>query len=59
VVEQVCAALTTHLAHFDMIHYGGYLTALSPFCLALSPTLPAAVAFIVLLSLGEAVWSPR
>jgi hypothetical protein len=29
-LDQV-GALTTRFAHFDMIHYGGYVSALSPF----------------------------
>ena len=47
------AAMTTQYAHYDMIKYGGYLTALSPFFLAVDTSIPAAVAMIVFLSLGE------
>ncbi|KAJ1433376.1 major facilitator superfamily domain-containing protein [Ochromonadaceae sp. CCMP2298] len=55
----VVAALTSHHAHFDMIKYGGYITAISPFFLAASTSIWAVVCFVVVLSLGEAVWSPR
>jgi Major Facilitator Superfamily len=55
----IVAALTTKYAHFDMIKYGGYLTALSPFFLAASTSIWATVCMIVVLSLGEAIWSPR
>jgi MFS family permease len=53
------AAATTSYAHFDMIKWGGYVTALAPFSLALASSIPACVGMVVLLSLGEAIWSPR
>ena len=53
------AALTSQYAHYDMIKYGGYLTAVSPFFLAVSSSVWASVCMIVVLSLGEAIWSPR
>lgn len=31
-------ALTTNFAHFDMIHYGSYISALSPFWIVAFPT---------------------
>lgn len=55
----VVSALTTQYAHYDMIKYGGYLSAISPFFLAISESIWAAVMFVVVLSLGEAIWSPR
>ena len=27
----IVGALTTHANHFDMVHYGGYVSALAPF----------------------------
>lgn len=53
------AAATTSFANFDMIKYGGYVTAIAPFSLAISTSIPAAIIMVVLLSLGEAIWSPR
>lgn len=53
------AAATTSYAHFDMIKWGGYVTALAPFSLALASSIPACIGMVVLLSLGEAIWSPR
>lgn len=53
------AMLTSTYDHFDMIKWGGYLTAASPFFPAFSTTIWAIVAMNVLLSLGEAIWSPR
>ena len=53
------ASLTASYDHFDMIKYGGYVSAASPFFLAVSTTITACVCMVVLLSLGEAIWSPR
>jgi len=55
----VVAAFTSSYAHYDMIKYGGFVSAASPLLLAVSTSIPAAVCFVVVLSLGEAVWSPR
>lgn len=52
-------ALTTALSHFDMIHYGAYLSAMSPLWMVLWEGQWATAAFVATLSLGEAVWSPR
>lgn len=49
----------TGFQHFDMIHFGSYLSALSPFWLVIWPAEWAAAMFVLTLSLGEAVWSPR
>lgn len=53
------AALTSHYPHYDMIKYGGYISAISPFFVVMSTTTWAVVMFMVLLSIGEAIWSPR
>ena len=53
------AACTNTSNHFDMIKYGGYVTAISPFFLAVDTSIGAVVCMLVVLSLGEAIWSPR
>ncbi|RYH29953.1 MFS transporter [archaeon] len=53
------AAMTSHYPHYDMIKYGGYVSALSPFFVAASTSTWAVVMFMVVLSFGEAIWSPR
>lgn len=53
------SALTTTWPHFDMIKYGGYVSAISPVFMAFSTSTWAVVLFVVILSLGEAIWSPR
>mmetsp|Transcript_2780 Transcript_2780/g.3851 ORF Transcript_2780/g.3851 Transcript_2780/m.3851 type:complete len:468 (+) Transcript_2780:425-1828(+) len=55
----IVSALTSTWPHFSMIKYGSYVSAASPFFLACSTSTWAVVLFVVLLSLGEAIWSPR
>jgi hypothetical protein len=49
----VVAAFTSKYKHFDMIKYGGYFSAISPFFLAFSSSIWTVCCFIILLSLGE------
>jgi hypothetical protein len=53
------AAATTTCEHFAMITRGAWVSALAPLWLAAAQRYWAAVAFVVTLSVGEAVWSPR
>lgn len=53
------SALSTNYANYDMIKFGGYITGISPFFLACSTSIWATICFVVLLSIGEAFWSPR
>ena len=53
------AAATVHKKHFDMIFAGAWVSAIAPFFLAFSQTYLGALAFVVVLSLGEMAWSPR
>eukprot|EP00887_Chlorella_sp_A99_P006636 scaffold3.g6636.t1 len=55
----IVGALTTRYEPFDMIHWGGYISALSVFWMVAFDTLWATAAFVAMLSLGEAIWSPR
>lgn len=50
---------TSRLGHYDIIHVGTYVTALSPFLLAFFQTEWVSVASMALLGIGEAVWWPR
>ena len=52
-------ALTRHRSAFQCIVWGSLLSAGSVFFMAASTTPAASLAFIVTLSLGEALWSPR
>ena len=42
-----------------MIHYGTYVSAASVFFLAASTSVTACILFVIILSIGEATWSPR
>ncbi len=55
----IATALTRHLPPFPVIVGGAFLSAISVFAMAFSTTITASVVFIVLLSIGEALWSPR
>ena len=55
----IVAAATAQRKHFDMIFAGAWVSAIAPFFLAFSQTYFGALAFVVVLSLGEMAWSPR
>lgn len=57
----IVTATTAHIPHFDMVHYGSFVSASSPFWIYLvqSPSALGPILFVVQLSLGESVWSPR
>ncbi|GMH35272.1 hypothetical protein BSKO_03140 [Bryopsis sp. KO-2023] len=55
----VVQAILTKYNHYDVIHFGSYITGLSPFFLVFSQTKWASAVFVVMLSIGESVWSPR
>eukprot|EP00965_Chrysotila_dentata_P045722 1518592-Pleurochrysis_carterae.AAC.3 len=55
----LAASLTTHMEDFDVILPGLWVMSISPAWLAVDPSVPAAVAFVTLLSVGEVFWAPR
>ena len=55
----IVVAATVKKKHFDMIFAGAWVSAIAPFFLAFSQTYFGALAFVVVLSLGEMAWSPR
>ena len=55
----LATALTRDLSAFRCIVVGSFITAASVFFMAASTTVGASVAFIVTLSIGEMLWSPR
>jgi len=52
-------AATTGIDPLLMMHHGSYISTASVFFLVFSTTIPASILFVIVLSLGEAVWSPR
>ena len=52
-------AITRRYRPYPVITIGALITALSVFAMAFSTTVTASVVFIVTLSIGEMLWSPR
>ena len=59
VLVPIITAATSSVNPLVMIHFGTYVSALSVFFLAFWTSLPACVLFVITLSIGEAIWSPR
>lgn len=59
ILVPIVTAGTSHIDPLVMIHHGSYISAASVFVLAAFTSVPACVAFVIILSIGEAVWSPR
>lgn len=59
VLVPLVTAATTTTDPLLMIHHGSYISALSVFFLVLSTSIPACILFVITLSIGEAIWSPR
>ena len=55
----IITAATTSVDPLVMIHYGTYVSAVSVFFLAICTSIPSCVLFVIALSIGEAIWSPR
>lgn len=59
VLVPLIGAYASHIHPFKMILYGSIVSALSVFWLVVGPYIWTSVMFVVTLSLGEAVYSPR
>jgi len=59
ILVPLVSAWTSDWQPFGMIHIGSYVSGISALPLALNTSIPSAILFVVILSLGEAVWSPR
>jgi len=59
ILVPIITAATTSVDPLIMIHYGTYISALSVFFLAIWTSIPSCVLFVIALSIGEAIWSPR
>ena len=55
----IITAATSSVNPLVMIHYGTYVSAFSVFFLAIWTSIPSCVLFVITLSIGEAIWSPR
>jgi dipeptide/tripeptide permease len=59
VLTPLATIFTRKYPPFPVIVVGAFLSAMSVFAMAFSTTIAASVVFIVILSIGEALWSPR
>ena len=59
ILVPLVTAATTNVDPLVMIHIGSYVSAASVFALAVSTSIGACILFVTILSIGEAVWSPR
>ncbi|MDI3288616.1 MFS transporter [Polyangium sp. 15x6] len=59
VLTPLATALTRKYPPYPVISIGATITAFSVLAMAVSTTVTASIVFIVLLSIGEALWSPR
>lgn len=59
ILVPLVTAATSSVDPLVMIHYGSYVSAASVFILAFSTSIWACVVFVSVLSVGEAIWSPR
>jgi len=55
----LCTALTRGRKPLDVLLVGAFISSLSPFVLCFGSSLPYQVAMILVLTVGEALWSPR
>lgn len=59
ILVPIISAATTKVDPLIMIHHGCYVSAISVFFLVIWTSIPSCILFVVILSIGEAIWSPR
>lgn len=59
VLAPLGTALTRNRRPLDVLLFGAFVSALSPFVLCFGSSMPYQVTMILLLTVGEALWSPR
>ena len=59
ILVPLVTAATSKIDPLLMIHHGSYISAASVFFLVASTSIWSSIAFVIILSIGEAVWSPR
>lgn len=53
------SAWTSHIHPLLLIHHGSYVSAISVFFMVLWMSIPSSIVFMLVWSIGEAIWSPR
>jgi MFS family permease len=59
VLAPLGTALTRHRRPFEVLLFGATISALSPFVLYFGSSMPYQIGMIIVLTIGEALWSPR
>lgn len=59
ILVPLITAATTKVDPLVMIHHGCYISAASIFFLAFWTSIPSCILFVMVLSIGESIWSPR
>ena len=59
ILTPVVAALTSSKSTYSMMILGTSVMALPTFLLAIGPSVPTLVGYLVFMTVGEAMWSPR
>eukprot|EP00744_Colponema_vietnamica_P001006 GILI01001728.1.p1 GENE.GILI01001728.1~~GILI01001728.1.p1 ORF type:complete len:499 (-),score=93.05 GILI01001728.1:441-1937(-) len=59
IVATLLVPWTLTIPAFDQIVIGTFISGVSPFFLTLGASYTTAIAFVAVLSIGEAIWSPR
>jgi len=59
ILVPIITAATSKVDPLIMVYHGSYISAASVFALAFSTSIPSCITFVVFLSIGEAIWSPR
>ncbi|RJP67244.1 MAG: MFS transporter [Ignavibacteriales bacterium] len=59
ILTPMVAALTSKRDTYKMMIYGTFVMASPTFILALGPSLPTVFAYLIIMTIGEAMWQPR
>lgn len=59
ILVPLVTAATSNIDPLLMIHHGSYISATSVFFLVVSTSIWSSIAFVIALSIGDAIWSPR
>lgn len=59
ILTPIVTALTSKKSTYKMMIIGTFVMASPTFFLATGPTLPAVFAYLIIMSIGEAMWQPR
>jgi hypothetical protein len=59
ILVPLLAPLSLHFSSFELIVLGSFITGVAPFILATGTNYVTCICFVTVISLGEAIWSPR